>query len=114
MAPYNFLDSQRPDVILLESEIQTPADTTISKCFQDTSFMVTKMTVGFRKLRIERPPFVEQLPHVGDITLRRNHYTNHVKLNVGAPQGIEIAPANEFHEFRGLNPSPASIFLKIS
>ena len=28
--------------------------------------------------------------------------------------GIEIAPANEFHEFRGLHPSPASIFWKIS
>ena len=49
MAPYNFLDSQRPDVILWESEIQTPADTTICKSFQNTSFMVTKMTVEVRK-----------------------------------------------------------------
>ena len=29
-------------------------------------------------------------------------------------QGIEIAPASEFHEFRSLNPSPASIFWKNS
>ena len=28
--------------------------------------------------------------------------------------GIEIAPANEFHEFRTLDPSPASIFWKSS
>ena len=49
MAPYNFIDSQRPDVILWESEIQTPADTTISKLFQDTSFMITKTKVKVRK-----------------------------------------------------------------
>ena len=48
-----------------------------------------------------------------DITLRCNHSTSHVEWNVGAPQGIEIAPANEFHEFRGLDPSAASIFSKI-
>ena len=29
-----------------------------------------------------------------------------------APQGIEIAPANEFHQFRGLNTSAASIFFE--
>ena len=49
MAPYNFLDSQRPAVILSGNEIQTPADTTISKLFQNTSFAVTKMTVEIRK-----------------------------------------------------------------
>ena len=32
--------------------------------------------------------------------------------SAGAPQGIEIAPANEFHELRGLNLSAASIFSK--
>ena len=49
MAPYNFLDSQRPDVILWENEIQTPANTTISKLCQNTSFMVTKTMVKVRK-----------------------------------------------------------------
>ena len=29
---------------------------------------------------------------------------------MGAPQGIEIAPANEFHDFRSLSPPPASLF----
>ena len=33
---------------------------------------------------------------------------------MGAPQGIEIAPASDFGRFRGLKPSPASIFSKIS
>ena len=49
VATYNFLDSQRPDVVLSETKIQTPADTTISKLFQDTSFMVTKIKVKLRK-----------------------------------------------------------------
>ena len=35
-------------------------------------------------------------------------------MKAGAPQGIEIAPANDFGEFRRPNPSPASIFSKIS
>ena len=49
MAPYNVLDSQRPAVILSENEIQTPADTTISKLFRNTLFMVTEMKVKVRK-----------------------------------------------------------------
>ena len=32
---------------------------------------------------------------------------------MGAPQGIEIAPASDFGRFRLPNPSPASIFSKI-
>ena len=49
-----------------------------------------------------------------DITLRCNHSTSHVKWYVSAPQSIEIAPASEFHDFRGLSPPPASLFRKIS
>ena len=49
MAAYNFLDSQRPAVILSGNENQTPADTMISKLFQNTSFTVTKITVEIRK-----------------------------------------------------------------
>ena len=45
MDPYNFFASQRPAVILSRNEIQTPADTTISKLFQNPAFMVTKMMV---------------------------------------------------------------------
>ena len=33
-------------------------------------------------------------------------------MNRGAPQGIEIAPARDFGEFRGVNPSPAPTFPK--
>ena len=47
--PYHFFVSQRPAVILSEYEIQIPADTTISKLFQNTSFTVTKMKVEVRK-----------------------------------------------------------------
>ena len=49
MVPYNFFVSQRPAVILSGNEIQTPADTTISKLFRNTSFMVTKIMVEIRK-----------------------------------------------------------------
>ena len=49
MAPYNFFVSQRPAVILWENKIETPADTTIFKDFQNTSSMVTKMKVKNRK-----------------------------------------------------------------
>jgi hypothetical protein len=49
MAPYNFFVSQRPAVILSENEIQTPADTTIFKCFQNASCLVTKIKVKVRK-----------------------------------------------------------------
>ena len=45
MAPYNFFVSQRPTVILWKNEIKTPADTTLSKLVQNTSFMITKIKV---------------------------------------------------------------------
>ena len=49
MVPYNFFVSQRPAVMLSGNEIQTPADTTISKLFQNTSFKATKIMVKVRK-----------------------------------------------------------------
>ena len=70
MAPYNFLDSQRPDVIRWESEIQTPADTTIFKCFQNTLFILTKMKVEIRKRPDCTTTFRRAIAPVNDITLR--------------------------------------------
>ena len=78
LVTYNFLDSQRPAVILSESEIQTPADTTISKAFQNTSFMVTEMKVKVRKRMDCTTPFRRAIARVDDITLRCNHSTRHV------------------------------------
>ena len=68
--PYNFLDSQRPAVILSQNEIQTPADTMISKLFQNTSFMVTKMMVEVRKRMDCTTTFRRAIAPVDDITLR--------------------------------------------
>ena len=68
--PYNFLDSQRPAVILSGSKIQTPADTTIFKCFQNTSFMVTKINVKLRKRPDCTTTFRRAIAPVDDITLR--------------------------------------------
>ena len=70
LVTYNFLDSQRPAVILSENEIQTPADTTIFKCFQNTSFMVTKMMVKVRKRPDCMTTFRLAIAPVDDITLR--------------------------------------------
>ena len=68
--PYNFLDSQRPAVIRRESKIQTPADTTISKLFQNTSFTVTKSMVKVRKRPDCTTTFRRTIAPVDDITLR--------------------------------------------
>ena len=70
LVPYNFLDSQRPAVILSQNEIQTPADTMISKFFQDTSFTVTKMKVKVRKTTDCTTAFRRTIAPVDDITLR--------------------------------------------
>ena len=70
MVPYNFFDSQRPDVILWESEIQTPADTTIFKCVQNTSFTVTKIMVKVRNRTDCTATFRRAIAPVDDITLR--------------------------------------------
>ena len=70
LATYNFLDSQRPAVILSGSKIQTPADTTIFKCFQNTSFMVTEMKVKLRKPTDYTTTIRETNAPVDDITLR--------------------------------------------
>ena len=63
-------------------------------------------------VRIARPEFVEQSTPTTQSLYGCDHYTSHLKYTWEAPQGIEIAPANEFHEFRSTNPSPASVFMK--
>ena len=70
MVPYNVLDSQRPTVILSGNKIQTPADTMISKVFQNTSFMVTKIIVEVRKRMDCTTAFRGAIAPVDDITLR--------------------------------------------
>ena len=57
-------------MILWESEIQTPADTMISKLFQNTSFMVTKIMVKVRKRMDCTTTFRRTIALVDDITLR--------------------------------------------
>ena len=57
-------------MILSENEIQTPADTTISKLFQNTSFTVTKIMVEVRKRPGCTTTFRGAIAPVDDITLR--------------------------------------------
>ena len=70
MALYNFLDSQRPTVILSQNEIQTPADTTIGNNFQNTSCLVTKIKVKLRKRTDCTTAFRRAIAPVDAITLR--------------------------------------------
>ena len=84
-----------------------------------TEFLITSFSISKNWLKVQKRPDCWRsirgaIAPADDITLRCNHSTSHVKRSVGAPQGIEIAPANEFHDFRGLSPPPASLFRKIS
>ena len=81
---------------------------------QDPSFMVTTMKVEIRKRPDCTAAFRRAIALVNDITLLVQPLYESCKWYVGAPQSIEIAPANEFRDFRGLSPSPASIFWDIS
>ena len=114
MFSYNFFVSQRPAVILSENDIQAPADRTIQTEFLITSFSISKNDVKVPKRVNSVASIRGAIAPAEDITLRCDHSTSHLKCNVGAPQGIEIAPASEFHEFRSLSPSPASLLRKCS
>ena len=114
VAAYNIFVSQRPAVILSENDIQAPADRMNLTEFLITSFSISKIEIKVPKRMNSRTPIRGAIAPAEDITLRCNHSSSHVKWSVGAPQGIEIAPASEFHDFRGLSPPPASLFPKIS
>ena len=110
---YNFFVSKRPAVILSENDIQAPADRTILSEFLITSFSISKINVKVPKRPNSTTPIRGAIAPAEDITLRCNHSTNHVKWCVGAPQGIEIAPANQFHDFKGLSFPSAWFFFEI-
>ena len=67
---YNFLVSQRREVILSETNLQARADRTIFKSFQNTSFMVTKMMVEVLKRMDCTTTFRRAIALLDDITLR--------------------------------------------
>ena len=70
LATYNFLVSQRRGVILSENNLQARADQTISKLFQNTSFMATKIRVKIRNRPDCTTTFRRAIAPVDDITLR--------------------------------------------
>ena len=111
---YNCFVSQRPAVMLSENEIQTPADRMIWTEFLITLVSISKIELKDRKRTDCRGRIRGAIAPVDDITLRVQPLYESCERYVGAPQGIEIAPASEFRDFRGLNPSPASIFWKMS
>ena len=70
MVTYNLCVSQRPAGILSGNEIQTPADITISKLFQNTSVMVTKIMAKVRKPINYTTAFRRTIAPVDAINLR--------------------------------------------
>ena len=79
MARYNAFVSQRPAVILSENEIQTPADTTIFKSFQNALSIVTEIMVKVRKRPDCTTTFRRAIALVDDITFWCNHATSPLK-----------------------------------
>ena len=67
---YNFLVSQRPDVILAENLLQTPEATTIWMDFAMTSIQATKINPKDRKRTDCRGRSREQIAPGNAITLR--------------------------------------------
>ena len=70
VATYNFLDSQRPTVLLSVNEIHARADQTNCGDFQTSSFTVTKMKIKVRKRPDCTTTFRRAIAPVDDITLR--------------------------------------------
>ena len=70
LVTYNFLDSQRPAVILSENEIQTPADRMIWTEFLITSVSMSKINLKDQKRIDCRCRIRGAIAPVDDITLR--------------------------------------------
>ena len=113
LGPYNFFVSQRRKLILWENEIQIYCYNLNKKNFWNPFVSISKNRSEDRQRPDSMASFRREIAPADAITLRCNHSTNHMGWSVGAPQGMEIKPANEFHEFKNLNPSAASIFSKI-
>ena len=114
LCTYNFFVSQRPAVILSENDIQIPADR-----MNLTEFLITSFSISKNWLKVQKRPDCWRsirgaIAPADDITVRVQPFYESCEVYVGAPQGIEIAPASEFHDFRGLSHPSASVFWKIS
>ena len=101
----------RQGVILARNLLDTRGD---FKLVRITSFTVTEIKAKVRTGLDCTTPFRGAIALADDFTLRVQPFYESCEMKRGAPQGIEIAPASDFGEFRGLNPSPASTFPKIS
>ena len=108
-----FFVSQRPAIILSENDIQVPAGRMVWTEFLITSFSILKIDLKVQKRMNSTRAFRGAIVPADDIALRVQPLYESCEMYVGAPQGIEIAPASEFHDFRGLTPPPASLFRKI-
>ena len=69
------------------------------KFFENTSFIETEIMVKVRNRTDCTTAFRRTIAPVDDITLRVQPLYESCEWHVGAPQGIEIAPAGEFRDF---------------
>ena len=111
---HNVLDSQRPNVKLAEHLLQKPEATTIWMDFTTAAMQTTKTDPKDRKPTNQRGRNRGAIAPGNAITLRVQPLYEPCEGYVGAPQGIEIASASEFHKCTSPNPSATLIFLKKS
>ena len=101
-------------MILSENEIQTPADRMIWTEFLITSVSISEIHLKDRKRTDCRGRIRGAIAPDNAITSRVQPLYEACEVYVGTPQGIEIASANDFCQFGGPSPSPASVFPQIS
>ena len=76
--------------------------------------------IDFKQFGVEHPPRIKSILAMHSDNHPGLHIHISIKIEIAggdfnpAPRpGIEIAPASECHDLRGLSPSPASLFQKI-
>ena len=110
---YNFLDSQRPTVILSENEIHARADQTNWMVFQNAQFTATKMKVKVRKRQDCTTTFRRAIARVDDITVRCNHSTSHVNETWARRKALKSRQRTNFMNLHALTLHQRQYFGKI-
>ena len=86
----------------------------ITKLVRDSLFWIEEIDREHRKIP-HRTTSIRQATVPADaISLRCNHSTRHLKYEPRRREAMKFAPAKKIHDFLCPNPSPASIFSKIS
>ena len=85
-----------------------------AKLFRDSLFSKSKIRSAHHKNNDFTTAFVSTIAPADAISLRCNHSTRHLKCEPRRRETMKFAPAKKIRDFGCPNPSPASIFSKIS